>query len=40
MPTVLYIDDCHEHALVYGGVEPPEMVPLDWMYFAIETFPC
>jgi len=35
-----YKEDDHRHALVHGGVEPAEVVPLDWTYFATETFPC
>jgi hypothetical protein len=31
--------DGHAHVLVYGGVEPGEVVPRDWTYFATETFP-
>jgi hypothetical protein len=32
-------EDDHRHVLIYGGVEPAEVVPLDWTYFATETFP-
>jgi hypothetical protein len=39
MPQAIHIDG-HEHVGIYDGVEPAEVVPLDWTYFVTETFPC
>jgi hypothetical protein len=36
----IWFEDNHQHALVWGGVEPVPLVPLNWTYFATETFPC
>jgi len=35
----LVLEDDHQHALVYGGVEPPALWSLNPAYLATLTFP-